>query len=461
MCLSPLHIDNKSAYRSPLYQSLAYDVPCCKCEECRLAMRSEWLTRLAFEVDALYKSGGVAVFLTFTYDDLHLPIFTDGDFSVSCFNHSDVTSFFDRLEIAVRRKYGKGAFKKFFVSEYGKDTRRPHYHGLFFLASFVDYVGFCEIARRVWSYGYMFPKFDKYRNCYVDNDGFPVVPTLHSLADGAKYVSKYVTKDMSFYGLPEVAAYLDSPVGYKLKPYLPKHWQSNGIGLSILDHISLQSDSDIKKLLSDGVYSPILDKVVPCPRFIFNKLMYNRVKSDRVSPTSGKLLYDRYLSDFGRQYLYTVFKSRVLKKSVKMSTVFQQCTPTLPLSSIGVSDAADFSQFVPLAIYHELLKYLGRSCIGFNLTMSSGDVSELLSIDGAFPIWLDSKDTELHKANIDYDLPVESPLHLFESYGILDSDFIKYSIQLKKEKYEEIKKKTEEIEAARRRFKCRYPKKLC
>lgn len=75
MCTSPLLVNNPSVYRHPLYTTQKVSVSCGKCLECRSAYMSDWQTRLSFELDALYKRGGVAIFLTFTFDDEHLPHF--------------------------------------------------------------------------------------------------------------------------------------------------------------------------------------------------------------------------------------------------------------------------------------------------------------------------------------------------------------------------------------------------
>ena len=64
MCTSPLLVNNPSVYRHPLYTTQKVSVSCGKCLECRSAYMSDWQTRLAFELDALYKRGGVAIFLT-------------------------------------------------------------------------------------------------------------------------------------------------------------------------------------------------------------------------------------------------------------------------------------------------------------------------------------------------------------------------------------------------------------
>lgn len=133
MCLSPLRIKDNSVYRSQYLTSPFREVPCGHCAECASVYMKEWQTRICFELDSLYKRGGVACFLTFTYDDAHLPFYNDDSagIHVRCFNHDDVLTFLNRLKIQVYRKFGRGCYKYFFVSEYGKDTRRPHYHCLF------------------------------------------------------------------------------------------------------------------------------------------------------------------------------------------------------------------------------------------------------------------------------------------------------------------------------------------
>lgn len=87
------------------------------------------------------------------------------------------------------RKYGRGAYKYFIAMEYGKNTKRQHLHGLFFLSSAVDYVFFCELCRELWTYGYTFPKYDKRTRRYVDDDGNDNSPLIRSRVKGSIYVS--------------------------------------------------------------------------------------------------------------------------------------------------------------------------------------------------------------------------------------------------------------------------------
>lgn len=136
MCLSPLHIKSNIVYNTAGYTPRWFDVPCGKCLECKEVYMQEWQTRLSFHIHSLYKRGGLAVMLTFTYNDESLPWYHDSscDFHFPCFDHSHVLGFLNRLKAACWRRYGRGSYTYFLTSEYGKDTQRPHYHAIFFLS---------------------------------------------------------------------------------------------------------------------------------------------------------------------------------------------------------------------------------------------------------------------------------------------------------------------------------------
>ena len=67
MCTTTLHIRPKSLL------GMSYDVPCGNCLERRSLSQNSWVTRLGFDIKDLYERGGVAVFLTFTYNNDCLP----------------------------------------------------------------------------------------------------------------------------------------------------------------------------------------------------------------------------------------------------------------------------------------------------------------------------------------------------------------------------------------------------
>lgn len=93
-------------------------VPCGKCDECRVSRSKEWAIRCLAEYQSLsYKEQLKCWFITFTYDDLHNPFIL---------NSEHMTLFWKRL-----RKYFSGCkIKYFYCGEYGTRTYRPHYHAI-------------------------------------------------------------------------------------------------------------------------------------------------------------------------------------------------------------------------------------------------------------------------------------------------------------------------------------------
>ena len=149
MCTSTIHIKAKKLL------GMSYDVPCGDCLECRSLSQNSWVTRLGFDLSDLYANGGKAIFLTFTYNNECLPFSHFGfvnDEPVPCFQHDDILRFLNELKVYVNRKYGKGQYKYFWCSEYGKFTKRPHYHALFMLKSGVEPVWFAEKCRELWDH---------------------------------------------------------------------------------------------------------------------------------------------------------------------------------------------------------------------------------------------------------------------------------------------------------------------
>lgn len=101
------------------------EIPCGKCVGCRLAHSRQWANRCMLEL----KDHDNAIFLTLTYDDLHLPTseFVDGDGVVQksmTLVKKDLQDFFKRL----RWHFPDDHIRYFACGEYGSHTARPHYH---------------------------------------------------------------------------------------------------------------------------------------------------------------------------------------------------------------------------------------------------------------------------------------------------------------------------------------------
>lgn len=295
MCTSTLHINPKN------YLGMSLDVPCGSCLECRSLSQSSWVTRLGFDLKDLYDRGGVAVFLTFTYNNECLPWSNFGfknEERIPVFQRKDELSFLNKLKVYTYRKYGKGSYKYFFCAEYGKFTKRPHYHGLFMLEPHVDPTWFAETCRHLWEFGFMFPRRKHGR--YVDNNGATTSVTLRNLQGACKYVSKYITKDIDYYELPLVKMYIEMRhlLSDEERKYyndlLPKHLQSKGIGSSLLHECV--TPALLSTWVTNGIYNPTTCKVDQLPRYYVEKMCFNhrRILVDGMPKVIRSLNYDYY-----------------------------------------------------------------------------------------------------------------------------------------------------------------------
>lgn len=108
-------------------------VPCGHCWACKLNYSAQWATRIM--VECLQSEHNY--FITFTYDDNHIPIpekteyngqtyVNDGTWFGSLYP-PDISKFINSLRKYFERK-GHTGIKYFYAGEYGETTKRPHYH---------------------------------------------------------------------------------------------------------------------------------------------------------------------------------------------------------------------------------------------------------------------------------------------------------------------------------------------
>lgn len=95
------------------------DLPCGRCPGCLLNHSRQWRDRCVAE--SFYHSHNL--FLTLTYDDIHVPIGPSGNLTL---RKKDLQDFWKRL------RYFGYEFRYFCCGEYGDETHRPHYHALVF-----------------------------------------------------------------------------------------------------------------------------------------------------------------------------------------------------------------------------------------------------------------------------------------------------------------------------------------
>lgn len=161
MCLKPLHAfaigetDNgKVSYKvcsnsvvavrrvggnwvasTPAYADILdfIEIGCGQCIECRLSYSRQWACRMMLEAQNYEHN----YFLTLTYNDGNLPLSycpdleTGEAFPVGTLFKKDLQDFHKRLRR--RLEYaGRGNFRYYSCGEYGSQSFRPHYHGIYF-----------------------------------------------------------------------------------------------------------------------------------------------------------------------------------------------------------------------------------------------------------------------------------------------------------------------------------------
>ena len=93
-------------------------VPCGYCLACRINRVTVWTFRMLCEMSDWEHY----TFATITYDDINIPLIQN----LPTLNKDDIIKFHKRL------RYHGHEFKYYLVGEYGDETRRPHYHGIYY-----------------------------------------------------------------------------------------------------------------------------------------------------------------------------------------------------------------------------------------------------------------------------------------------------------------------------------------
>lgn len=462
MCVSPLGIKNNSVYQTSLYTPHYLTVPCGKCEDCRNIQQTEWRTRILFDIFDTYKNGGIGLFLTLTYNNDNLPyfvcpylpkldsldktlsyfekveikdkIFEDDEFywdlmeypelfddtnlysDLPCFNKDHCLKFLNNLKVNIYKLFGKGHYKYVLVSEFGENTKRPHYHLLLLLDSFISshWSEITELVRSLWSYGFMFPKC--VNGYYVDDCGQPNPPYLRDKVYSATYVSKYICKDMSFFGqdffnmlvhdympyFKKIAVLENFAKGSSrysfIRNQFPFHLQSNGIGSSLVDLCSKMSEKQLIDALNNGLFPPQFQRNKKpvrflLPSYVCNRLLYKNVPSGRCSVWTSKQLYDRYLTDFGKQFMLIRlharqerYKAKVVNWTMSSSKIDMWCKRfgLSPFSSLLYKVRCRYPDYLDLlAKYHFVVKNYAFGYFDF-LDRLGMDYFDTVAVDDYF-----------------------------------------------------------------------------
>ena len=101
-------------------------VPCGKCQNCRRRRQAAWSFRLLQEMQHSHS----AAFLTFTYEDEHLPLYDEDEIGMEwaqglpTLNKRDLQLFFKRLR-KYQSKESDWKIRYYACGEYGDESYRP------------------------------------------------------------------------------------------------------------------------------------------------------------------------------------------------------------------------------------------------------------------------------------------------------------------------------------------------
>lgn len=192
-------------YASPSMQF----VPCGHCDQCRRIEKSGWSFRLGLELEKKLEQGYEIGFCTLTYNNEHVPKIPFECFrygyeyeEMMCFDKNQMRKFVRNLRTRLFDNYGVTGLIYFLGSEFGeRGTKRPHYH---FLVCYppkkINYIQMHALIVELWhSNGYVFPDTPDGGRVYDDGEALSFkVDTSTGAYLCAKYVTKYVCKDVGF-----------------------------------------------------------------------------------------------------------------------------------------------------------------------------------------------------------------------------------------------------------------------
>lgn len=199
------------------YNNQYIDIPCGNCVGCRIDYSRDWALRCTLE--SMYHDS--TMFLTLTYDDVHVPHTSYVDNitgqlkDILTLRPDDFTKFMKRLRFHYSKKYGR-ELRFFACGEYGSQTLRPHYHAIVFGLKLDD-------LRFIKNSHTGFPIYDS--DFVSDCWSLGMVSISESNFDTCAYTARYVMKkqkgkDSDFYDVhnlvPEFVRMSRKPgIGYQ------------------------------------------------------------------------------------------------------------------------------------------------------------------------------------------------------------------------------------------------------
>lgn len=155
------------------------EIPCGHCELCQKSRSKDWIIRIEKALEAFRKNHqqSFSYFITWTYDDDHLPLSpTTGmpTLDKQTFRHMFNT-------IKNTEELTASDFQYYAVGEYGDLSARPHYHAIVFTSKDIDWKHYWTFGNiqigdvQPESIGYVTRYVDKKLGSYIKKDDFELL----------------------------------------------------------------------------------------------------------------------------------------------------------------------------------------------------------------------------------------------------------------------------------------------
>lgn len=392
----------------------------------QLSRKNEWQFRIYAQCLMRSKQDYLIYFVTLTYSNQFLPRFThdfEYDFRVDfpCFSRRHIRKFFRGLTQDLRKYYGVIDVDYVCCSEFGSTTARPHYHLLIMIPRFkAMYKGFlsdCDAVNSMKVHELIVKHWSEIKENQYNTAGVPlrtlrgwVLPAnpfggvdskghdhksllvdRTKLANAAIYVSKYCTKQLDFFHVPQfrTAYRLAKKLGdvdllHELDLVKPFIKTSLHFGECINDLVTspfvpwaknvffTDSQSTFEKLY-DGVWTPLYkSRPLSVPQYNKRKLLNERILVEhyrfidyRDLSIKHKYIYATKLSSLGVKFAPYYYRRKVDETFFKINTFFSCEFPKASFSlwlrdfdsdnydsnMSLLSDFNDFKLFRSLTIY--------------------------------------------------------------------------------------------------------------
>lgn len=370
MCTQPIELKNRTFHYKRGFDKFRMRVPCGNCPTCRNEQQTSWYLRANAEYNTYKAAGGHVLFITLTYNNDFIPKFHDKlngkKFSFDAFSVRDRQLYVKRLRKNIESHFGYAPrnlgptgkpilpIKTLITSEYGSNFKRPHYHAVLFIPPLARYNAhdLLKICANSWRFkkivknrNFSFldfclspEKFDNYKLFHkgkylhicqlVKEIGFAQFSSKGAFiqnSDALRYVCKYISKDINFYGLDIVDEYVSTLKSLKnideeeykkhlsyFRRFSPSHLQGRYFGLCLAD--GFKNDDTLIDTIRNGVR--VLEnmevKRYPIPRYIQNSIIYDYERSP--IGKFGNMVKDpskRFLTEFGFDYMCELIQANL------------------------------------------------------------------------------------------------------------------------------------------------------